>query len=76
MIASQAARASPQRSLGTEAQKTTFEPIRVPKRTVETFRKSEPKFCQYLEETGQVIIEEMPCQTAGARENGIRETSH
>jgi len=57
-------------ALSTSREKPTFEPIRVPRRTVETFRKSEPKFCQYLEETGQVIIENMPRDAAPQRVRG------
>ncbi|MFA5378430.1 MAG: hypothetical protein WC455_21935 [Dehalococcoidia bacterium] len=51
-----------QDQFSTTTQKTTFEPIRVPRVTVEAFRRSQPKFCQYLEETGQLIIEGLPAR--------------
>jgi hypothetical protein len=67
MSALQAGRGTPQRSFGSTEQKTTFEPIRVPRDALEAFRKTEPLFTEFLIETGRVVVENMPGKPMGAR---------
>jgi hypothetical protein len=62
------AHATPGRSLNTAAQKTTFEPIRVPLDAIEAYRKSNPLFTEFLIESGRVIIEgNIPEELAATR---------
>lgn len=71
MSALQAPHATPGRSLNAAAQKTTFEPIRVPLDAIEAYRKSNPLFTEFLIESGRVIIEgNMPGKLVGAQEHG------
>lgn len=51
-------------------------PVRVPRATVEAYRKTEPLFTEFLIESGRVIVlEKMPNLSAGAQEHGIKSSA-
>lgn len=51
-------------------------PIRVPRETIEAFRRTEPLFTVFLIESGRVIVlDKMPNLSAGAQEHGIKSSA-
>jgi len=55
-------------NLSTIPKTSSMFPIRVTKETIGVFRQTDPLFCEFLIETGKIILENMPGQAARARE--------
>jgi len=76
MSALQAPQSTPRRSLGTEGQKPADEKGWLSCKTFEGLPSRYQEIARELAAAGEISIENMPGQLAGAQTNGIRAPSH
>ena len=72
----QAPHATPRRSLGATTQKPVVHLGQMPAATYAALPPKMQKACRIMVENGEMTIESMPSQSAGAQKNGIRSIGH